>query len=88
VFTTVPVGRLKVTGIVHIAPVRHVGTVPTVIAVASRGVADEGVATITFMRPKPKAETATSATRLRVVFVDICFLSIKVDSRAFPESAW
>jgi hypothetical protein len=26
--------------------------------------------------PKPKAETATSAMRLRVVFVDICFLSI------------
>jgi hypothetical protein len=38
--------------------------------------------------PKPKAETATSAMRLRVVFVDICFLSIKVDPRAFPESAW
>jgi len=37
--------------------------------------------------PKPKAETATSAMRLRVVFVDICFLSI-VDPRAFPESAW
>jgi hypothetical protein len=26
--------------------------------------------------PKPKAATATSAMRLKVVFVDICFLSI------------
>jgi len=47
--------------------------------------ADEGIAETI---PKPKAETATSAMRLRVVFVDICFLSIKVDPRAFPESAW
>jgi hypothetical protein len=36
--------------------------------------------------PKPIAETATSALRLIVVFVDICFLSL-VDPRAFPESA-
>ena len=47
--------------------------------------ADDGIAET---RPKPKAETATSAMRLRVVFVDICFLSLKVDPRAFPESAW
>jgi hypothetical protein len=35
-------------------------------------------------RPKPKAATVTSAMRLKVVFVDICFLSI---SRVleFPE---
>jgi hypothetical protein len=35
-------------------------------------------------RPKPREATATSATRLKVVFVDICFLSI---SRVleFPE---
>ena len=39
-------------------------------------------------RPKPNDATATSAMRLKVVFVDICFLSIKVDPRAFPESAW
>jgi hypothetical protein len=37
--------------------------------------------------PKPKAATVTSAMRLKVVFVDICFLSI-VDPRDFPESAW
>jgi hypothetical protein len=34
-------------------------------------------------RPKPKAATVTSATRLKVVFVDICFLSIS-RSREFP----
>jgi hypothetical protein len=28
------------------------------------------------MTPKPNAATATSAMRLKVVFVDICFLSI------------
>jgi hypothetical protein len=47
-----------------------------VIAVASRGVADETGATTTLKRPKPRDATATSATRLKVVFVDICFLSI------------
>jgi hypothetical protein len=31
------------------------------------------------INPKPKAETATSAMRLRVVFVDICFLSLVVN---------
>jgi hypothetical protein len=34
--------------------------------------------------PKPKAATATSAMRLKVVFVDICFLSIS-RVREFPE---
>jgi hypothetical protein len=33
--------------------------------------------------PKPNAATVTSATRLKVVFVDICFLSIS-RSREFP----
>jgi cytoskeletal protein RodZ len=37
--------------------------------------------------PRPKAATATSATRLKVVFVDMCFLSI-VDPRNFRRSAW
>jgi hypothetical protein len=37
--------------------------------------------------PKPNAATVTSAMRLKVVFVDICFLSI-VDSRTIPDSAW
>jgi hypothetical protein len=34
--------------------------------------------------PRPKAATATSATRLKVVFVDICFLSISQDQE-FPD---
>jgi hypothetical protein len=33
--------------------------------------------------PKPNAATVTSATRLKVVFVDICFLSIS-RSEEFP----
>jgi len=37
--------------------------------------------------PRPKAATATCATRLNVVFVDICFLSI-VDPREIRRSAW
>jgi len=36
--------------------------------------------------PRPKDATATSAMRLKVVFVDICFLSI-VDPRTFRSSA-
>jgi hypothetical protein len=36
--------------------------------------------------PKPNAATATSAMRLNVVFVDICFLSI-VDPRTIRRSA-
>jgi hypothetical protein len=51
----------------------------TVVAAGERAkvsdcvVADEGT---TERRPKPIAATATSATRLSVVFVDIIFLSI------------
>jgi hypothetical protein len=40
----------------------------------------EGAAEIT---PKPNADTATSAMRLRSVFVDICFLSIS-QGQEFP----
>ena len=36
-------------------------------------------ATATESIPKPNVETATSAMRLRVVFVDICFLSLVVN---------
>jgi hypothetical protein len=35
-------------------------------------------------RPKPIEATATSAMRLKVVFVDICFLSIS-RTLEFPE---
>jgi len=41
----------------------------------------------TDITPKPNAATVTSAMRLKVVFVDICFLSI-VDSKTIPDSAW
>jgi hypothetical protein len=55
-------------------------------------VIDDGLATVgtaeagaTEVRtPKPKAATVTSAMRLKVVFVDICFLSISQDQE-FPE---
>ena len=46
-------------------------------------VAVEGTTDIT---PKPNAATVTSAMRLKVVFVDICFLSI-VDLRTIRSSA-
>ena len=39
-------------------------------------------------RPKPNADTATSAMRLIDVFVDICFLSLKVELEDFSNSAW
>jgi hypothetical protein len=39
---------------------------------------------ITDNRPNPIADTATSAMRLRSVFVDICFLSISQDQE-FPD---
>jgi hypothetical protein len=38
----------------------------------------------TEIKPKPNADTATSAMRLRSVFVDICFLSISQDQE-FPD---
>jgi hypothetical protein len=53
--------------------------VPAIVAVISAAL--EGTADI---KPKPNADTATSAMRLRSVFVDICFLSISQDQE-FPE---
>jgi hypothetical protein len=37
--------------------------------------------------PKPNAATATSEIRLKVVFVDMFFLSL-VDPRTIRDSAW
>jgi len=48
------------------------------------GAADAGATDV--RTPSPNAATATSAMRLKVVFVDICFLSI-VDLENFPSSA-
>jgi hypothetical protein len=54
------------------------------VAVNPITVAEDGA---TERTPRPNAATATSAMRLNVVFVDICFLSI-VDLRNFRRSAW
>jgi hypothetical protein len=76
-----PAGRLSVTGVEQRTSARQVATVPTVIEVGEFVVtACDGT---TDNIPKPKAATVTSATRLKVVFVDICFLSIS-RSREFP----
>jgi hypothetical protein len=52
---------------------RTSGTVTDTIEDADLSAAATGT---TDNRPKPIADTATSAMRLRSVFVDICFLSI------------
>jgi hypothetical protein len=72
--------RLIVIGIVTDSPTRAVGIVPTVMLDT---VAALAVATPVSI-PNPNAATVTSATRLKVVFVDICFLSISQDQE-FPE---
>jgi hypothetical protein len=57
------------------------------VAIAIEPISAEVVASAiageTDKTPKPREATATSATRLKVVFVDICFLSIS-RSREFP----
>jgi len=81
-------GNVKVTGMVTSTPARAFVTLVADMLVAAeipRAFA-EGTAT-TDIRPNPNAETATSAMRLSVVFVDIDFLSL-VDLRTFLWSAW
>jgi hypothetical protein len=65
-------------------PIRAGAEVPAEIAVmlSLAPTAEAGATDV--KTPKPKAATATSATRLKVVFVDICFLSIS-RVREFPE---
>jgi len=72
---------------VKVVSVEEVATeiVVFVAAVAVLVAAEDGD---TVSKPKPNADTATSAMRLIDVFVDICFLSLEVDPRTFPESAW
>jgi hypothetical protein len=78
---SVPDGRYTFTGTYAVEPTRADGRSPTTIDAAERPTtALEGTAVSI---PKPKAATATSATRLKVVFVDICFLSIS-RSEEFP----
>ena len=63
-------------------PTRAAEEAPGVIEVtAPRYAADAGATEV--KTPKPREATATSAMRLKVVFVDICFLSIS-RSREFP----
>jgi hypothetical protein len=89
---TLPVGaevRVMVTAIVSeltprndcviefvttVDPVATVDVAEVRVRVSVCVVADEGATEV--RRPKPKAATVTSAMRLKVVFVDICFLSI------------
>jgi hypothetical protein len=55
---------------------------PTVMFALSDCAANAGATEV--KTPKPREATATSATRLKVVFVDICFLSIS-RAREFPD---
>jgi hypothetical protein len=80
-FATVPEGRYTFTGTYEETPLRAAGRSPTTIDAAVRAVAVEGTADNI---PKPNAATATSAMRLKVVFVDICFLSIS-RTEEFPQ---
>jgi len=90
------VGRIAV--VVTVVEVLKVTVVTTAapVAPATGAVALDEVIEVTYSvvkaeagatevrTPKPNAATATSATRLKVVFVDICFLSISQDQE-FPE---
>jgi hypothetical protein len=74
---------VNVTVLVAATPRRAAPEVPAVIVVVDDGtVALAGATEVN--TPKPNAATVTSATRLKVVFVDICFLSIS-RSREFPS---
>jgi hypothetical protein len=77
---SVPAGSVNVTGIFDAEPDAKVGTVPNVIELGAT--ADAGATDVN--TPNPKDATTTSATRLNVVFVDICFLSISQDQE-FPD---
>jgi hypothetical protein len=80
-----PVVVTEITGDVSVVP-----TVPVVAAgvlTETAVIAAAALAGATETRPKPNADTATSAMRLRSVFVDICFLSL-VDPRTIRSSAW
>ena len=91
-FALVEVSGAEISTAVATAPARLASETPvklTVVDTATAVVADDAVAPSVIMSaefaafegatditPKPNAATATSATRLKVVFVDICFLSI------------
>ena len=76
----VPAGSVNVTGIFEAVPDANVGSVPKVIE--DGATAEAGATEV--KTPNPKAATVTSAMSLKVVFVDICFLSIS-RVREFPD---
>jgi len=76
-----PAGSVKVTGTYDIVPGTKPAGVAIEIAVGVASIAKAGATEVT--TPNPNEATATSAMRLKVVFVDICFLSIS-RSREFP----
>jgi len=69
----VPVGRVKLTVIALVSPARRPVVLLNEIAVGETNAAPAGTTEVNMLRPK--AETTTSAKRLRFVFIDICFLS-------------
>jgi len=71
-------------GVVENVPERYVPTVPTAMLLASSSFPAALAGATEVNTPKPNVATTTSATRLKVVFVDICFLSISQDQE-FPE---
>jgi len=79
-----PKNPAVVSVVLAVSPKATVVVAAESVKVGLRTTALEGATDIT---PKPNAATVTSAMRLKVVFVDICFLSI-VDSRTIPDSAW
>jgi hypothetical protein len=78
-------GRYTFTGTYAATPTRADGIDPITTDVDATPAALTGVAVD--KTPSPNADTATSAMRLIVVFVDIDFLSV-VELRPFPNSAW
>jgi hypothetical protein len=71
----------RVTVLLDVIPTREADEAPGVIEVTGLIAAVAGATEV--KTPKPREATATSATRLKVVFVDICFLSIS-RSEEFP----
>jgi hypothetical protein len=77
-------GRLITSGVYDIVPERCDSGVPAVMLEAN-SIFPSALAGATDERtPKPKAATVTSAMRLKVVFVDICFLSISRSREFLP----
>jgi hypothetical protein len=76
----------KLEVIVRAVAVSPVSIDPVVAEITKESACEAAFDGTTDITPKPKAATDTSAMRLIVVFVDICFLSI-VDPRTIRGSA-